>query len=82
MAVDQLNLITACVHDQENRTHKKLDSSQRSSLLRLLCSPCAMWLITKKNYVLSYYEIQSFYFKKKKFKNLNEVLPLDKEKLN
>ncbi|KAG2257770.1 hypothetical protein Bca52824_077064 [Brassica carinata] len=28
--------------DQENRTHKKLDSSQRSSLLHLLCSPCAM----------------------------------------
>ena len=29
------------------------------------------------------YEIQSFYLKKKKkFKNLNEVLPLDDEKLN
>ncbi|CAG7907973.1 unnamed protein product, partial [Brassica rapa] len=34
--------LLSCVHDQENRTHKKLDSSQRSSLLRLLCSPCAM----------------------------------------
>ncbi|RID55205.1 hypothetical protein BRARA_G02482 [Brassica rapa] len=29
-------------HDQESRTKKKLESSQRSSLLRLLCSPCAM----------------------------------------
>ncbi|KAJ0256258.1 protein S-acyltransferase 22 [Hirschfeldia incana] len=34
---------STCVHDQENGTKKKLESSsQRSSLLRLLCSPCAL----------------------------------------
>ena len=29
-------------HDQESRTNKKLESSQRSSLLRLFSSPCAL----------------------------------------
>ncbi|XP_018461478.1 probable protein S-acyltransferase 22 [Raphanus sativus] len=34
---------STCVNDQENGTNKKLESSsQRSSLLRLLCSPCAL----------------------------------------
>ncbi|KAL0800903.1 hypothetical protein Bca101_056078 [Brassica carinata] len=33
---------STCVQDQENRTNKKLESSQKSSLLRLLCSPCAL----------------------------------------
>ncbi|CAE5963554.1 unnamed protein product [Arabidopsis arenosa] len=31
-----------CVEDPENETNKKLESSERSSLLRLLCSPCAL----------------------------------------
>ncbi|CAL9240009.1 unnamed protein product [Arabidopsis halleri] len=30
------------VQDPENETNKKLESSERSSLLRLLCSPCAL----------------------------------------
>ncbi|KAG7589505.1 Palmitoyltransferase DHHC domain [Arabidopsis suecica] len=30
------------VHDPENETNKKLESSEKSSLLRLLCSPCAL----------------------------------------
>ncbi|KAH0919477.1 hypothetical protein HID58_027137 [Brassica napus] len=33
---------STCVQDQVNRTNKKLESSQRSSLLRLICSPCAL----------------------------------------
>ncbi|CAN7086743.1 unnamed protein product [Brassica oleracea var. botrytis] len=33
---------STCVQDQENRTSKKLESSQKSSILRLLCSPCAL----------------------------------------
>ncbi|KAF8099951.1 hypothetical protein N665_0235s0048 [Sinapis alba] len=33
---------STCVQDQENRTNKKMESSQRSSFLRLLCSPCAL----------------------------------------
>ncbi|KAF8096314.1 hypothetical protein N665_0312s0007 [Sinapis alba] len=33
---------STCVQDQENGTNKKLKSSQRSPLLRLLCSPCAL----------------------------------------
>ncbi|KAG7658971.1 Palmitoyltransferase DHHC domain [Arabidopsis suecica] len=31
-----------CVEDTENGSNKKLESSERSSLLRLLCSPCAL----------------------------------------
>lgn len=31
-----------CIQDPENETNKKLESSKRSSLLRLLCSPCAL----------------------------------------
>ncbi|KAF8049558.1 hypothetical protein N665_2182s0006 [Sinapis alba] len=33
---------STCVQDQENGTNKKLESSQRSCLLRVLCSPCAL----------------------------------------
>ncbi|WZZ06512.1 hypothetical protein YC2023_092433 [Brassica napus] len=34
---------STCVQDQENGTNtKKLDSSQRSCFLRVLCSPCAL----------------------------------------
>ncbi|KAL0731402.1 hypothetical protein Bca4012_027496 [Brassica carinata] len=33
---------STCLQDQENGTNKKLESSQRSPLLRLLCSPCAL----------------------------------------
>ncbi|CAN6934424.1 unnamed protein product [Brassica oleracea] len=33
---------STCVQDQENGTNKKLESSQRSCLLRVICSPCAL----------------------------------------
>uniref|UniRef100_A0A1J3EDY0 S-acyltransferase n=1 Tax=Noccaea caerulescens TaxID=107243 RepID=A0A1J3EDY0_NOCCA len=33
---------STCVQDAENGTNKKLESSERSPLLRLLCSPCAL----------------------------------------
>ncbi|CAH8363804.1 unnamed protein product [Eruca vesicaria subsp. sativa] len=33
---------STCVQDQENGTNNKLESSQRSCLLRVLCSPCAL----------------------------------------
>ncbi|KAJ0241313.1 protein S-acyltransferase 22 [Hirschfeldia incana] len=33
---------STCGHDQENGTNKKLESSQRSCFLRVLCSPCAL----------------------------------------
>ncbi|CAF2139080.1 unnamed protein product [Brassica napus] len=33
---------STCVKDQENGTNKKHESSQRSCLLRVLCSPCAL----------------------------------------
>ena len=59
----------------------KISTNRFFSRLRLVFDFQCLFL--KKNYALSCYEIQSFYFKKKKkFKNLDEVLPLDEEKLN
>ncbi|KAG2322689.1 hypothetical protein Bca52824_015902 [Brassica carinata] len=33
---------STCVQDHENGTNKKMESSQRSCFLRVLCSPCAL----------------------------------------